>query len=130
MNIYLAVKYVHVVCALLSISGFVVRGVWMMTGNPLLARRPVKILPHLVDTLLLASALLMVWMSAQYPFVQSWLTAKVIALVLYILLGTVALKRGTTRGIRITAWWLALLVFAYIVSVALSRSALGFLALI
>lgn len=130
MNIYLAVKYVHVVCALLSISGFVVRGVWMMTGNPLLARRPVKILPHLVDTLLLASALLMVWMSAQYPFVQSWLTAKVIALVLYILLGTVALKRGTTRGIRITAWWLALLVFAYIVSVAFSRSALGFLALI
>lgn len=130
MNIYLVVKYVHITCAMLSISGFILRGVWMMADSPLLNRRSVKILPHLVDTLLLVSALLMVFLSAQYPFVQSWLTAKVIALVVYILLGMVALKRGTTRGVRIVAWWLALLVFAYIVSVALSRSALGFLTLI
>jgi uncharacterized membrane protein SirB2 len=72
----------------------------------------------------------MVFMSAQYPFVQSWLSAKVIALVIYILLGMVALKRGRSRKVRITAWLLAIVTFAYIVAVAMTRSPLGILAII
>lgn len=121
---YLAIKHLHVTCAALSITLFIIRGFWMLRGSPLLQRRWVKIVPHLVDTVLLASALVLVFWSHQYPFVQSWLTAKVIALVVYIGLGTVALKRGKSRGVRIAAFVGALAVFAYIVKVAVTRQVL------
>lgn len=91
--------------------------------SPALRQRWVRIAPHVIDTLLLASALTMVFWSGQYPFVQNWLTAKVIALFAYIGLGTVALKRGKTKAVRISAFVSALLVFAYIVSVAVTRQA-------
>lgn len=118
---YLAIKHIHVTCALLSLLLFSLRGIWMLQGSPLLQRRWVKVVPHLIDTLLLGSALVMVFWSAQYPFVQSWLTAKVIALVAYIVLGTIALKRGKTKAVRTTAFVAALAVFAYILKVALTR---------
>lgn len=128
MSLYQIIKYIHVITAVVSISGFFLRGVWMVRQSPMLQKRPVKVIPHVNDTLLLVSALIMVFMSAQYPFVADWLSAKVIGLVVYILLGMVALKWGATPGIRVTAWLLALLTFAYIVSVALTRSPAGFLA--
>ena len=80
-------------------------------------------MPHVVDTLLLTSALVLVFWSGQYPFVQAWLTAKVLALVVYIVLGTIALKRGKTKGVRSFALLAALATFAYIVAVALTRNA-------
>ncbi len=123
---YLAVKYLHVTCAILSGSFFLLRGFWMLADSPLLQRRWVKALPHVVDTLLLSSALVLVFWSRQYPFVQLWLTAKVLALVVYIVLGTVALKRGKTKGVRAFALLAALAVFAYIVAVALTRQAVVF----
>jgi uncharacterized membrane protein SirB2 len=110
-------------CAALSGSFFLVRGIWMLRGSPMLQQRWVKIVPHIVDTLLLASALAMVFISAQYPFVQNWLTAKVIGLVAYIVLGTIALKRGKTRSVRTYAFIAALLVFSYIVAVAITKQA-------
>lgn len=118
---YLAVKHIHITCAALSFLLFSLRGIWMLQGSALLQRRWVKIAPHAVDTLLLASALVMVLWSAQYPFVQAWLTAKVVALVAYIILGTIALKRGKTKAVRLSAFLAALAVFAYIVKVALTR---------
>ncbi|MDH5473203.1 MAG: SirB2 family protein [Gammaproteobacteria bacterium] len=124
MDLYQSIKLIHLASVVLSISGFILRGYWMMIESPLLQAKPVKILPHIIDTCLLASALVMVYMSAQYPFVQSWLTIKVFALVAYIILGTIALKRGKTRQVRIIAWVLSVLVFAYIVVVALSRAPL------
>lgn len=124
MDSYSLIKTIHVTSVVLSISGFMLRGYWMMTASPLLQSKPVKVLPHIIDTTLLVSALLMVYMSAQYPFVQSWLTVKVFALLAYIILGTIALKRGKTRQIRIMAWLLSILIFAYIVLVALTRSPL------
>lgn len=120
---YLAVKYLHMTCAVLSGSFFLLRGFWMLLDSPLLQRRWVKTLPHGVDTLLLGSALVLVVWSGQYPFVQSWLTAKVLALVVYIVLGTIALKRGKTRGVRAFALLAALAVFAYILAVALTKQA-------
>src|SRR3990172_4735682 len=72
---YLLLKLMHLACAALSYAGFFVRGVWMMRDSAMLERRWVKILPHVNDTLLLASAVAMVAMSRQYPFVQGWLTA-------------------------------------------------------
>lgn len=123
---YLAVKHLHILCAALSGSFFLLRGIWMLAGSPLLQRRWVRVAPHLIDTLLLSSALVMVFWSAQYPFVQHWLTAKVLALTLYIILGAIALKRGKSRGARIQAFAAALAVFAYIVSVALSKQPIPF----
>ena len=123
---YLAIKYIHITCAILSGSLFLLRGYWMLVESDSLRRRWVKVVPHIVDTLLLTSALIMVFWSGQYPFVQSWLTAKVIALIVYIALGTIALKRGKTRAVRSGALLAAILTFAYIVSVALTRQAMIF----
>jgi uncharacterized membrane protein SirB2 len=121
MNSYLAVKHLHVTCALLSGSFFTLRGIWMLRDSARLQQRWVRIAPHVIDTLLLASALTMVVWSSQYPFVQPWLTAKVLALLAYIGIGTVALKRGHTKRVRAAAFVAALATFAYIVSVALTR---------
>lgn len=127
---YALVKHVHAACAVLSIAGFVLRGALMMRDSALLQAKFARIAPHVVDTLLLASAVLLSWQSAQYPFAQGWLTAKLLALVLYVVLGTVALKRGRTKRVRVAAFWLALLTVLYIVSVALTRDPLGYFRLI
>lgn len=125
---YLALKALHVGCAILSIAGFVGRGALMLLDSPLLQQRWLRVAPHVVDTVLLASALWLVWLIGQYPFVQGWLTAKVLALVAYIALGSVALKRGRSKRGRAVAFALALGAAGYIVSVALSRDPLGFAA--
>ena len=125
---YLLVKHLHITCAVLSGSFFLLRGVWMLLESDALQRRWVKVVPHVVDTVLLTTALTMVFWSAQYPLVQPWLTAKVLALLAYIVLGTIALKHGQTKATRTAALVAALAVFAYIVLVALSRQVLPFLA--
>lgn len=121
---YNALKHLHVICGALSYVGFFVRGIWMMRDSPLLARRWVRILPHVNDTVLLASAIAIAALSRQYPFVHGWLTAKLIALAIYIALGMVALRPGPTRRVRVAAWVAAQAAFAYIVLVALTRQPL------
>jgi uncharacterized membrane protein SirB2 len=119
---YLALKHLHLTCVVLSGLGFCLRGVWMLMGSPLLSSRLARVAPHVIDTLLLGSALAMAWMSGQYPFAQGWLTAKLIGLLAYIVFGVVALKRGKTKAIRTRFLMLALLTYAYIVGVALTRN--------
>lgn len=92
-----------------------------MQGSAALQHRALHILPHLVDTVLLISALLLAWYINQYPFVHGWLTAKIIALPVYIALGSIALKHGRTRRSRTVAWFLALATFGYIVLVATTK---------
>lgn len=121
---YNALKQLHVICGALSYVGFFVRGIWMIRDSPLLARRWVRILPHVNDTVLLASAIAIAALSRQYPFVHGWLTAKLIALAIYIALGMVALRPGRSRPVRIAAWIAAQAVFGYIVLVALTRQPL------
>jgi uncharacterized membrane protein SirB2 len=119
---YLALKHLHVTCVVLSGLGFCLRGGWMLAGSALGQHRLTRVLPHVVDTLLLGSALAMAWMSGQYPFLNGWLTAKLCGLLAYILLGMVALKRGRTKAVRGSCFGLALLTYAYIVGVALTRN--------
>lgn len=126
---YHLTKFVHQFCALASVSLFVMRGVWMLRNSPELARRWVKILPHAVDTLLLASVVALTLMARQFPLTHAWLTAKLLALLVYIALGLVALRYGRTKGVRAAAWIGALVVFFYIVSVALRHDPLGFFAM-
>lgn len=118
---YLAIKHLHMTSVALSGLLFFVRGLLMLRDSPLLERRALRIGPHVIDTVLLGSALTMVVWSGQYPFVQPWLTAKVVALVAYIVVGAIALKRGETKAIRTGAFVVALMLFAYIVKVALTR---------
>jgi len=121
---YLALKHFHVTCVVLSGLGFALRGWWMLNDSSLLRARLTRVVPHVVDTLLLGSALLMAWQSSQYPFAQGWLTAKFFGLLAYILCGTMALKRARTKGRRVVFLVLALLAYAYIVGVALTRNPL------
>jgi len=116
---YPAIKHIHLTAVALTLILFCVRGAWMLLDSPMLRRTWVRVVPHIVDTVLLASAIALAVMLRQYPFVHGWLTAKVLALVAYIALGTVALKRGRSKGVRLAAFVAALVVFAYIVRTAL-----------
>ena len=124
----MVLKYVHVTSVVLSISGYLVRGVWMMRASPWLQKTWVKVVPHIIDSTLLISAILLAIQVRQYPLVQAWLTAKVLALIAYIVVGAIGLKYGKTKKIRIAAWLGAIAIFLYIVLVALTRQVLPFVA--
>jgi uncharacterized membrane protein SirB2 len=112
----------------LTITGFVVRGYWMMTGSDKLQHPVTRILPHIADTIFLLSGIAMLVLLSLNPLSQSWLLAKFTGLVLYILFGTLAIRRGPTREIRIIAFVAALSMFAYVVGVALAKSPASWLA--
>lgn len=120
---YLWVKHLHVTCVVLSISLFAVRGTLELRSQPWRQWRLLRVVPHLVDTVLLGSALWLAWRIGQYPFVDAWLTAKVLALVAYVLLGMRALGRNTPQAQRVPYFAGALLSVGYIVGVALTHSA-------
>lgn len=119
--LYVIAKHVHVTAVALSFAGFFWRGLLMLTDSPLLRTRTVRVLPHVIDTILLLSAIVLAVTIRQYPFVHAWLTAKVLALIAYIVVGAFALRYGRTRGARAAAWIVALAIFAYIVGVARTR---------
>lgn len=118
---YANLKVLHVACVVASATLFFTRGVLMLAAPAALQARWARIVPHLVDTLLLAAAVGMLVVERIDPLDSSWLTAKLVGLLLYVGLGTVALKRGRTRATRTVAWLLALSVLFYIVSVALAK---------
>jgi len=124
MLTYSLLKSLHVTFVLLSLGGFVVRGIWMLRASPMLARRWVRITPHVVDTLLLVTGIALAITLHISPGGQPWLMAKLIGLVAYIVLGAIALRRGRTRPVRAAAFAAALVVFAYIVAVALTKTPL------
>lgn len=123
---YALLKMVHVSSVILSFSLFFLRGIWLIQDSANLRQRWVKILPHVIDTALLSSAVFLAMAIQQNPLEHGWLTAKVSGLLLYIGLGMVAMRFGKTRRIRIIAWVSAQCVFVYIVLVALTKNpALG-----
>ena len=124
------VKTIHVAFVVLSFAGFFIRGIWMLRNSTLLRQRWVRITPQVVDTVLLVSAIVLAVQMRFSPMEQPWLMAKIIALVIYIAVGLVALRFGSSKRARLSAWLLGLFIFMYIVSVAMSKSALGWFALI
>ncbi len=118
------IKLIHITSAFLSISGFITRGIWMINESDYLQKKWVKVLPHIVDTLLLLSAITLAINLSVNPFEQFWLLSKIIALFVYIGLGMVALRFGKTLLQRKIAWFVAILVFIYIVFVAISKQSL------
>ena len=115
-------KLIHISAATLTISGFVLRGYWMLSGSPYLQLKPVKILPHILDTLFLASGIALIVTLDLPVLTQTWLLTKFAALIIYVVLGSIALGRGKTLRARNTAFMLALATFAYIYGVAISKS--------
>lgn len=113
-----ALKYLHMGMAVLSILGFILRGFWAWRSPRLLAYRPVKIVPHVIDTLLLLSAIGLLIAYSWNPLVQGWLLAKIVLLVVYIALGLVALKPWYGAAVRLPAFVAAVAVFAWIVMIA------------
>ena len=126
---YAVVKLVHQSAVALSLTGFVLRGVAGLAGAAWVRGRLARTLPHLVDTVLLASAVAMVVLIGVNPLHTPWLTAKLLALLVYVAAGAVALRPDRPRVVRGTAFGIALLAFAYIVGVALTKQVLGPLAL-
>jgi uncharacterized membrane protein SirB2 len=125
MHWYPLIKHLHVACVVLSIGGFLLRGILMLADSPRRHARWLRVVPHVNDALLLAAALALSVLIQHYPFVDAWLTAKVFGLLLYIVLGSVALKAGRTRAVRTAAWFAALAVFGYVASVALTKDVRG-----
>ena len=123
-------KTIHVVCVLLSFAGFFIRGIWMLMDSGLLHNRWIKTAPHIIDTLLLVSAIILAVQMQLSPFQQPWLMAKIIALLVYIGAGMVALRFGRSKRTRLIAWLLGIATILYIVSVATSKSVFGWFAFI
>lgn len=125
---YLPLRAVHMTCAALTISLFFARGVLMMLESPAVLHPVLRWTSVTIDTVLLTSALVLTTIIRQYPGTAPWLTTKVVLLVAYIVLGSIALKRGRTRAIRIAAFVAALATVGFLVTVALAHQPLGFLA--
>ena len=119
---YTALKMIHVTSVVVSYLLFSLRSMWMMRGSAVLQQRWVKITPHVVDTILLMSAITLAMQIQQDPINDSWLSAKVAGLLIYIGLGMMALRFAKTRKMRISAWIAAQAAFLYIVLVALTKN--------
>ena len=126
---YATLKLVHQTAVALSLTGFFVRGAASLAGAGWVASRAARTLPHVVDTVLLLSALMLAWMLRLTPGNAPWLLAKVVGLVAYVALGVVALRPGRSPGVRMAAWLAALVTACWIVSVAVTKRPSGFFAL-
>ena len=126
---YFAIKMIHETTAALSVAGFFARGCGSFCNAAWVRGRWAKTVPHVVDSVLLLSALTLAWMLRVTPANAPWLLAKIIGLLVYIGLGVLALRPGRPTAVRAVAWVAALATFGYIVSVAITKNPLGVLAL-
>lgn len=117
---YLLIKHLHVTAAGLSILFFVIRAYWSVTENPLLQKKFVKIAPHIIDTVLLVAAIMLAMLLGPAAS-QPWVLTKIILLIAYVGVGTIAIKRGRTPRSRAIAAVVAVLIFIYIVGVAIKH---------
>ena len=127
LEIYTLVKILHISCAIISISGFILRSLLKFKQSAYLRQRWVRTLPHIVDTVLLSCAIYLATQIHQSPWSNSWLTAKFLALLLYISMGFVVMRFAKNQQQRAAAFIIALISFSYIIAVAITHSAtLGF----
>lgn len=117
-------KTLHMTLAALTFISFTLRGVGMLSESPWRRQRWARVLPHIIDTLLFATGLTLMFAIHQYPGTVPWITAKLLAVLVYIGLGMVALRFGGSRSARAGAWVAALVVFGYIYAVATTRDPL------
>jgi uncharacterized membrane protein SirB2 len=127
---YLQLRHAHITFAILSVAIFTLRGLLMVARSPHVHSPWLKYPSYLVDTLLLTAALMLTTVIHQYPFQAGWLTMKVCLLVVYVVLGSIALKRGRTQAVRVVALVTALLTVAFLFTVARAHHPLGIFAML
>ena len=128
IEFYPQVKWLHVACVIASGTLFALRGALVLGGRPGVAMHAiVRYGSYAIDTVLLTAALMLATMLRQFPFVQGWLTVKVVLLIVYIVLGTYALKRARTPRGRALAYAAALVTYLTIIGVARAHHPLGWL---
>ncbi|MDD3529861.1 MAG: SirB2 family protein [Gallionellaceae bacterium] len=118
---YDLLKLIHVGTVYITFGLFLTRGIWMLLDSPRLQDRWVRVVPHLNDTLLLTAAIAMLVAGGLNPLAHPWLIAKIIGLLLYIYLGTMALKRGRTKTRRALYFAAALATIGYLIAVAVTK---------
>jgi uncharacterized membrane protein SirB2 len=123
---YMMMKHLHITAVVLSVLLFVLRFIWLQMDAQVMQRKWVKIVPHIIDTVLLASAITLCILLAQYPFVHGWVTAKVLGVIAYILLGFGALKWAKSKGMQWGTFVLALATIVFTFKVAISKQPLFF----
>ena len=123
---YLALKGAHAGFAYLTLLSFTIRGIWMLTDSRLLTARLTRIVPHVIDTALLVLGIWLAWSARFNPLNEPWLMAKIVLLVVYVLLGVWALRRGPTRSQRSIAFVLGLFVVMWIIAIAKTKMVLPF----
>ncbi|WP_338517062.1 SirB2 family protein [Alteromonas gracilis] len=121
---YIMAKHLHLTAVALSILFFIFRFIWSQFNAEALSKKWVKVLPHIIDTVLLASAIWLCVILSQYPFVNAWLTFKVIGVVLYIVFGLFALKKAKTAIGRWSFFVAALAVLMATAMVAVTKQPL------
>ena len=128
---YATLKLLHMSAVAISFLGFAARGVGVLSNASWVRHHLTRALPHLIDTVLLLSAVGMLWVIRLSPWALPWLQAKLVGLIIYVALGVIALRPAPagraerSRTLRLIAWIGALAVFGYIVSVALTKSPRG-----
>ncbi|MBE0531869.1 MAG: SirB2 family protein [Rhodospirillales bacterium] len=127
IEFYPEIRLVHIWAVSMSGTLFALRGLALFAGAGWPKAMPVRLLAYTIDTTLLTAALMLMTLVGQYPFVDGWLTVKVLLLVLYIGLGTMAFRQGRTMTARIGFFAASLTVYGFIISVALARHPLGIL---
>ena len=128
LELYPQIKWVHVAAVICSGLLFALRGAAQLAGARWTMAAPLRYLSYTIDTTLLTAALMLATILHQYPFVNAWLTVKVTLLVVYVVLGSFALKRAKTRRGRLLSFIAALAVYLFIASVARAHDPRGFLA--
>ena len=125
IDYYMELRHLHITAVALSGSLFLLRGLGIFAGAAWPKASPVRYLSYTIDTLLLVAAVLLTIVIQQYPFVQGWLTVKGLLLVVYIALGVMAFREGRPRSYRIGFWTLAVMIYLFIISVAITHHPLG-----
>jgi uncharacterized membrane protein SirB2 len=126
---YPQIRLVHILCVSASGGLFALRGILMLAGRAAARHAGLRLLSYAVDTALLTAAFMLMTITHQYPFVQAWLTVKLLLVVLYVVLGVIALRAGRTQRSRALAFGAAMAVFLAVVGIARAHDPLGFLRL-
>ena len=127
---FLAIRQIHIGCVALSGTLFCVRGGLRIANIAAANHRLLRLASYLIDTTLLAAAVLLTISLQQYPLRDAWLTTKALLLVVYIVLGSLALRGAPRRADAVLAFGAALLTYAWIIGVAVTHTPAGWLSLV
>ena len=130
VHYYLTLLHVHVGSVLLSGGLFTFRGSLRLRQHAFANHVALRRLSYAIDTVLLGAAIGLTTIIHQYPLRNAWLTAKLLLLIVYIVLGSIALKRGRTPAVRAAAFVAALATYGYIIGIAVAHHPLGIVVLL